>query len=46
MNESILHLIGLIVGYVLIRNFVFKKKKGRKLSFRKRYDLRKKENEE
>lgn len=27
MNESILHLIGLIVGYVLIRNFVFKKKK-------------------
>jgi hypothetical protein len=42
MNESILHLIGLIVGYVLIWNFVFKKKKGMKLSFRKRYDLRKK----
>tara|TARA_B110000971_G_scaffold171531_1_gene176315 strand:+ start:49 stop:198 length:150 start_codon:yes stop_codon:yes gene_type:complete len=42
MNDSILKLIGLIIGYFIIKNFLFKKKKGEKLSFRRRYDLRKK----
>ena len=43
MNDSILKLIGLIIGYLIIKNFLLKKKKGKKLSFRRRYDLRKKE---
>ena len=43
MNDSILKLIGLIIGYLIVRKFIFKKKKGKKMSFRRRYDLRKKE---
>ena len=43
MNDSILKLIGLIIGYLIVRKFLFKKKKGKKMSFRRRYDLRKKE---
>lgn len=43
MNDSILKLIGLIIGYLIVRRFFYKKKKGKKMSFRRRYDLRKKE---
>jgi len=43
MNDSILKLFGLIIGYFIIRKFLFKKKKGKKMSYRRRYDLRKKE---
>ena len=39
---GVLKIIGLIMGYLVIKNFLFKKK-GKKLSFRRRYDLRKKE---
>jgi len=40
---GVLILIGLKIGYLVIKNFLFKKKKGKKLSFLRRYDLRKKE---
>ena len=40
---GVLKIIGLIMGYLVIKNFLFKKKKGKKLSFRRRYDLIKKE---
>ena len=43
MNDSILKLVGLIIGYFIIIKFLFKKKKGKKMSYRRRYDLRKKE---
>jgi len=43
MNDSILKLVGLIIGCFIIRKFLFKKKKGKKMSYRRRYDLRKKE---
>jgi hypothetical protein len=43
MNDSILKLVGLIIGYFIIRKFLLKKKKGKKMSYRRRYDLRKKE---
>ncbi len=43
MHDSVLKLIGLIIGYFIIRKFLFKKKKGKKMSYRRRYDLRKKE---
>ena len=45
MDESVSNLIGLIVGYLLIKRFLFKKKIEKKLSFRKRYDLRKNKND-
>jgi hypothetical protein len=43
MDESVSYVIGLVVSYFLIKKFLFKKEK--KLSFRKRYDLRKKKND-
>ena len=43
MIENVFQLIGLVVGYLLIRFFLFKKKKVKKMSYRKRYDLKKNE---
>ena len=45
MDESVSYVIGLVVSYFLIKKFLFNKKKEKKLSFRKRYDLRKKKND-
>jgi hypothetical protein len=43
MDESVSYVIGLVVIYFLIKKNLFKKEN--KLSFRKRYDLRKKKND-
>jgi len=43
MNDSILKLVLLVVGYLLIRKFLFKKNVTKKMSCRRRYQLRKKE---
>lgn len=44
MDESVSYVIGLVLSYFLLKK-LFKKKKEKKLSFRKRYDLRKKKND-
>lgn len=44
MDESVSSVIGLVLSYFLLKK-LFKKKKEKKLSFRKRYDLRKKKND-
>lgn len=43
MNESIVLLFGLIVGFVFIRKYLFLPPKKNKKGFRKRYEARKKE---
>ena len=43
MNDSILKLLLLVVGYLLIRKFLFKNKISKKMSYRRRYQQRKKE---
>ena len=44
MDESVSYVIGLVLSYFLLKK-LFKKKKEKKLSFHKRYDLRKKKND-
>ena len=44
MDESVSYVIGIVLSYFLLKK-LFKKKKEKKLSFRKRYDLRKKKND-
>lgn len=43
MNDHVIQLIGLVIGYLVVRNFLFRKKGKKKMNFRKRYELRKKE---
>jgi uncharacterized membrane-anchored protein YhcB (DUF1043 family) len=42
MKQSIAWLIGLIIGYLFIKFFLFNPKKKEKQSYRKRYEERKK----
>lgn len=43
MSENILKALAIAVIYLLVRTLIFKKSKKRKMSFRKRYEMKKKE---
>ncbi len=43
MSEDIIKVIIIALIYLIFRNFLFRKSKGKKMSFRKRYEMKKKE---